>query len=52
MCFLFDMLLNDRVCATDFTMKELMAFEYKNGFGIIGYGKVCSCAPMFNFVSG
>jgi len=40
-------LLNVRVCASDFAMKAL---EYRNDFDAIGYGKVCSCAPMFHFL--
>ena len=40
-------LLNVRVCAPDFAMKAL---EYRNSFDAIGQGKVCSCAPVFNFV--
>jgi len=26
-------------------------FELRNGFGIIGLGMACSCAPAFSFVS-
>ena len=40
-------LLNVRDCAPDFAMKEL---DYRNDFHALGYGKVCSCAPVFNFV--
>jgi len=41
------MLVNVRVCAHDFAMKAL---EYRNDFDVVGYGKVCSCAPEFNFL--
>jgi len=34
-------LLNVRDCAPDFAMKAL---EYRNDFGAVGQGKVCSCA--------
>jgi len=40
-------LLNVRDCAPDFAMKAL---EYRNDFDAVGYGKVCSYAPVFNFV--
>ena len=40
-------LLNVRVCAPDFTMKAL---EYRNNSDAIGYRKVCSCAPVLNFL--
>jgi len=40
-------LLNVRVCVPDFAVKAL---EYRNDFDTVGYGKVCSCAPMFNFL--
>ena len=40
-------LLNVRDCAPDFTMKVL---EYRNDFDAAGYGKACSCAPVFNFL--
>jgi len=41
------MLLNVRDCAPDFAMKAL---EYRNDFDTVGYGNVCSCAPVFNFL--
>ena len=44
---LFVTLLNVRDCAPDFAMKAL---EYRNDFDVVGYGKVCSCAPVFNFL--
>jgi len=40
-------LLNVRDCSPDFAMKAL---EYKNDFEAVGYGKVYSCAPVFNFL--
>jgi len=40
-------LLNVRVCAPDFAMNAL---KYTNDFDAVGLGKVCSCAPVFNFV--
>ena len=40
-------LLNVRVCAPDFAMKAL---EYRNDFDAGGWGKVCSCLPMLNFL--
>ena len=40
-------LLNVRDCSPDFAIKAL---EYRNNFDAVGYGKVCSCAPVFNFV--
>ena len=40
-------LWNVRVCAPDFAMKAL---EYRNDFDAVGSGKVCSCAPMLNFL--
>ena len=40
-------LLNVSGCAPDFAMKAL---EYRNEFDAIGYGKVCSCAPVLNFL--
>jgi len=46
--FLFVMLLNGKDCERHFATNE---FEYSNGFGTIGRGKVCSCASAFNFVS-
>ena len=36
-------LLNVRVCVPDFAMK---AFEYRNDFDA-----VCSCAPVYNFLT-
>ena len=36
-----------RVCAPDFAKKAL---EYRNDFDTVGYEKVCSCAPVFNFL--
>jgi len=44
---LFVTLLNVRDSAPDFANKAL---EYRNDFDAAGYGKVFSCAPMFNFV--
>ena len=44
---LFVTLLNVRDCAPDFAMKAL---EYRNDFDAFGLGKVCSCAPVLNFV--
>jgi len=44
---LFVTLLNVRVCAPCFAMKAL---EYRNNFDAIGSAKVCSRAPVFNFV--
>ena len=44
---LFVTLLNVRDCAPNFTMKAL---EYGNDFDAIGQGKVCGCAPVFNFL--
>jgi len=44
---LFVTLLNVRDCAPDFATKAL---EYRNDFDAVGYGKVCSCTPVFNFV--
>jgi len=40
-------LLNVRDCVPDFAMKAL---EYRNDFDTVGWGKVCSCAPVFNFL--
>jgi len=40
-------LLNNRVFAHDFALKAL---EYRNDFDTFGSGKVCSCAPIFNFL--
>jgi len=40
-------LLNVRDCAPDFAMKPL---EYRNDFDAFGYGKVCCCACVFNFL--
>ena len=34
-------------CAPDFAVKAL---EYRNDFDTVGYRKVCSCAPCFNFL--
>jgi len=42
---LFVTLLNVRDRAPHFAMKAL---EYRNYFNAVGYGKVCSCAPVFN----
>jgi len=39
--------LNDRDCAHDFAMN---AFEYRNDFDAVGFGKVCSCALTFIFL--
>ena len=44
---LFVTLVNVRVCAHDFVMKAL---ERRNDFDIAGWGKACSCAPVFNFL--
>ena len=44
---LFVTLLNVRDCAPDFAMKAL---EYRNDFDAVGKGKVCGCAPVFNYV--
>ena len=44
---LFAMLLNVKDCAPDLAMKAL---EYRNDFDTVGYEKVCSCAPVFNFL--
>jgi len=44
---LFVTLVNVRDRAHDFAMKSL---EYRNDFDAVGQGKVCSCAPVFNFV--
>ena len=41
-------LLKAKFERTDFAQKPL---ELRSGFDIIGYGKVCRCAPTFNFVS-
>jgi len=39
---------NKALWLPDFAMKAL---EYRNNyFDAVGYGKVCSCAPVFNFV--
>ena len=40
-------LLNVGDCAPDFVMKAL---EYRNDFDIVEYEKVCSCAPVLNFL--
>ena len=40
-------LLNVRDCAPDFAMKAL---EFRNSVDAVGYGKVCGCAPVFNFL--
>jgi len=40
-------LLNVRVCAPNFAMKAL---EYRNDFDAVRQGKVCSCAPVLNFL--
>ena len=40
-------LLSDKVWENDFAQKAL---DLRSGFGIIGYGKVCSCVPTFNVV--
>jgi len=45
---LFITLLNDTVCANDFAIE---VFEYVNAFDAAGYGKICSRALAFNFVS-
>ena len=39
--------MNARDCAPVFAMKAL---EYRKDFDAVGYGKVCSCAPVFNFL--
>ena len=39
--------LNVIDCTPDFATKAL---EYRNDFDTVGYGKVRSCAPVFNFV--
>jgi len=44
---LFVTLLIVRVCAPAFAMKAL---EYRNDFDTVGYGKVCSCTPVLNFL--
>jgi len=41
-------LLKAKFERTDFAQKPL---ELRSGFDIIGYVKVCRCAPTFNFVS-
>jgi len=41
------MLLNSRVYANGIASKP---FKFRNGFDIIVWGKVCNCAPVFNFV--
>ena len=40
-------LLSVRVCAPDFAMKAL---DYRNDFDAVGQGKVCSCAPVLDFL--
>ena len=40
-------LLNIRDCAPDFAMKAL---QYRNDLDAIAWGKVCSCASVFNFL--
>ena len=40
-------LLKVRDCAPDVSMKAL---EYRNDFDTVGWGKVCSCAPVFSFL--
>jgi len=44
---LFATLLYVKDCAPDFAMK---AWEYRNDFDTIGYGKVCGCVPVFNYL--
>jgi len=41
-------LLNGKVCENDFAQK---LSEFRSGYDIVGQGKVCSCAPTFNYVS-
>jgi len=41
-------LWNGKVCENDFAQK---ASELRSGFDVVGWGKVCSCVPTFNFVS-
>jgi len=41
---LFVTLLNVRDCAPD------LALEYRNDFDTVGWGKVCSCAAVLNFL--
>ena len=41
-------LWNGKVCENDFAQ---MASELRSGFDVVGWGKVCSCVPTFNFVS-
>jgi len=45
---LFVTLWNVRVCAPCFAMKAL---EYRNNFDAVGSGKVCSRAPVLNFLT-
>jgi len=40
-------LVIDKIWVHDFTLKAL---EYIKNFDTVGYGKVCSCAPTFNFL--
>jgi len=40
-------LLKVRDCAPDFAMKAL---EYRNDFDAVGWGNVCSCATVLNFL--
>jgi len=46
--FLSVTLLNDKLCECHFAINTL---EFGNDLSIIGYGNVCRCAPVFNFVS-
>jgi len=41
------MLVNNRICAYNFTLKAL---DYRNNFVTVGYGKVCSLATALNFL--
>ena len=44
-------LSNDKACERHFAVNGVNALDYRNGFGTVSYGKVCSCAPAFNFLS-
>jgi len=44
----FVTLWNDKVCDNGNAMKQC---NFQNNYGVIGYRKVCSCAPIFNFLT-
>jgi len=40
-------LLNGKDCEHEIAIKQ---YKVRNDFDTVGLGKVCSCAPLFNFV--